>query len=47
MDKEKVLDIANELLKIARNSLVERGLLDALGNNESGYLSVLNSFYIF
>ena len=39
--KEKVLNIAHELLKIARNSLVERGFLDSLGNNESGYLSVL------
>ncbi len=39
--KEKVLSIAHELLKIARNSLVERGFLDSLGNNESGYLSVL------
>ena len=39
--KEKVLNIARELLKIARNSLVERKFLDSLGNNESGYLSVL------
>ena len=39
--KEKVLSIAHELLKIARSSLVERKALDSLGNNESGYLNVL------
>ncbi len=39
--KEKVLNLARELLKIARKSLVERDTLDSLGNNESGYLNVL------
>ena len=44
--KEKVLNIANELLKIARGSLVEREVLDSQGNNESGYLNVLEEIIL-
>ena len=38
---EKVLNIACELLNIARDTLVERKIFDTSGNDESGYLSVL------
>ena len=39
--KEKVFYIASELLNIARNTLLERGFLDSAGNDETGYLNVL------
>ncbi|MEC6997547.1 MAG: glutamate--cysteine ligase [Pseudomonadota bacterium] len=38
---EKVLDIARKLLNIARETLLERKVFDASGNDETGYLSVL------
>ena len=38
---EKVIGIARDLLEIARNSLTKRNVKDAIGNNESIYLNVL------
>ena len=39
--KEKVFYIASELLNIARKTLLEREVLDSVGNDETGYLNVL------
>ena len=38
---EKVLDVAKNLLEISRSGLIKRNVKDALGNNESIYLNVL------
>ena len=38
---EKVIGIARDLIEIARNSLTKRNVKDAMGNNESIYLNVL------
>ncbi len=38
---EKVLSVAYKLLEIAKESLIERKIFDSQGNNESGYLNVL------
>ena len=37
----KVLNIAHDLLEIAKSSLITRDVKDAVGNNESIYLHVL------
>ena len=41
IQKEKVIDIAIELLSIAKKCLIERKVLDSAGNNETGYLDIL------
>ena len=38
---EKVLNIAKDLLEIARTGLVDRNVKDDVGNNETIYLNVL------
>ena len=38
---EKVFDIASELLNIAKESLAERKILDASGNDETGFLNII------
>ena len=38
---EKVLDVAKNLIEISRSGLISRNVKDAIGNNESIYLNVL------
>jgi glutamate--cysteine ligase len=38
---KKVLDVAKDLLEISRSGLINRNVKDAIGNNESIYLNVL------
>ena len=38
---EKVFDIASELLNIAKKSLADRKILDASGNDETGFLNII------